>query len=422
MTRISYVLATVALVLLLSGCSVGPVDDTSSPTVSATAATAIDDFDYPRGIDESGVNASLVAEGHEKALSRTNFTLRSSTEVDTPDRRRAGRLVLTAETGLAPVLVEHTLEHGSGTEHANETTNTYATEETVYRQTGIGREPAYSVSERSRSPSDVFPESYAGTWFVRSHLSSAEFTPERVTNRSGVPVVVLTASLSDVNERDGRNVTSFDATATVDRRGVVRSMSVDTTFVEEGETVTYSERFAVTDVGSTTVAEPSWVDTARARDTRSESRSTPRGNVTRSLTDERLGAVVTATGRPEAIDRLRISRWDHAFRDSETVRNASVSSFVEVIGDGRVERGTVTIAYDESSVPNGNESGLAVYRYNKSLQTFFRLNSTVDATDDTVTATTSRLLEDGEYGNSSAYVVFYAQTWRDLWNGNPPSK
>jgi len=275
-SRTSHISLAVALLLLLSGCSSGvPVNDTSSPTVTRTTTDVTDGFNYPRGINESGVNASLVAKNHEEALSRTNFTLRSSTEANTSNGQRAGRLVLTADTGLAPVHLKHTVKH------ENKTTNTYATEETVYVRTGTGQEAAYSMYERSDSPISVFPESYAATWFVRTHLRSAEFTPKRVVNRSGVPAVVLSASLADVNERDGKNVTSFNATVIVDRHGIVRLMSVTTTLVEGGETVTYSEQFVVTDLNSTTVAEPDWVDTARARNT--ESRSTSKENVTRSL-------------------------------------------------------------------------------------------------------------------------------------------
>lgn len=61
----------------------------------------------------------------------------------------------------------------------------------------------------------------------------------------------------------GANVTDFGATLLVTADGTVRSFGFDATVEQQGRTVNVSNTLVVTDVGSTTVEEPEWLDEAR---------------------------------------------------------------------------------------------------------------------------------------------------------------
>lgn len=69
-----------------------------------------------------------------------------------------------------------------------------------------------------------------------------------------------------------------------------------------------------------------------------------------------------------------------------SVETARASPFVQRESNPDSETAEVTIEYNDSRV--GNESQLALYTFNRTLGTFVQLDSTVDAENDTVAATT----------------------------------
>jgi hypothetical protein len=87
----------------------------------------------------------------------------------------------------------------------------------------------------------------------------------------------------------------------------------------------------------------------------------------------------------------------------------------------------VTVPYDEAAVPGGDEAGLVLFVYDDRVQTLVPMNSTVDAANDTVTATgiaadvtvTIGAGDDAEtytptlddFAGRRVFVVMHAETW-----------
>ena len=129
--------------------------------------------------------------------------------------------------------------------------------------------------------------------------------------------------------------------------------------------------------------------------------------------NESLGATVTVTAEGANATKAVIENGSReVFRDRNESNPVQMSNAVEINTTGSFEEATVRLAYDESRVPNGNESGLALYRFNESLGTFERLSSSVDASGNTVSATTSEF---------STFIVFYAANWNEIFEASLPS-
>jgi len=122
---------------------------------------------------------------------------------------------------------------------------------------------------------------------------------------------------------------------------------------------------------------------------------------TTTASNESIGATVTVTGSGNVAEDLTIERSDQRLYNSSAIRNASASSVVRVATDREVTNGTVTLSYNESDPASGDESTLALYRYNDTYETFLRVDSTVDTANNTISADSG----------ISTYVVFNESRW-----------
>lgn len=120
---------------------------------------------------------------------------------------------------------------------------------------------------------------------------------------------------------------------------------------------------------------------------------------------------VAVTGQGDVASGVTI-RADNA-TDLRTpgVETARASPFVQLESAREFQQAEVTIEYNESRA--GSESQLALYTYNRTLGTFVRLDSTVDAANDTVTATTTGF---------SRFVVFNVENWGEVLSAQRPEE
>ena len=108
------------------------------------------------------------------------------------------------------------------------------------------------------------------------------------------------------------------------------------------------------------------------------------------------GSVVATT----TIDKPTHARYNE---QSPLARNVSVAEgpFADFEAEGKIDNATLTFEYNESWV-SSNESALAVYRFNETLQRYEKLPSSVDPASDTVSADTEHfstytVLDEGAY-------------------------
>lgn len=126
---------------------------------------------------------------------------------------------------------------------------------------------------------------------------------------------------------------------------------------------------------------------------------------TASATNESLGVSIDVTGQGDVVSTTTIEKPTHArfSEESPLARNVSVAEepFANFETEGEIDSATLTFEYNESRVST-NESALAVYRFNETLQRYEKLPSAVDPDSDTISANTSHfstytVLDEGAY-------------------------
>ncbi|MFC4550504.1 MULTISPECIES: hypothetical protein [Halorussus] len=114
----------------------------------------------------------------------------------------------------------------------------------------------------------------------------------------------------------------------------------------------------------------------------------PDGEETFSTTtkNETVGVAVNVTGNGAIAGGITVRNETNQRVQPESVKRAAASEVLHFESEREFERANLTIDYDETRVED--ERDLALYTYNRSLQTYVQLPSSVDATNDTVTGTT----------------------------------
>jgi len=132
---------------------------------------------------------------------------------------------------------------------------------------------------------------------------------------------------------------------------------------------------------------------------------------TTDASDEDLGVSLSLTGEGDVADGVTIERESAEYLTTDRVRNATASSIVHLESEREFEQATVTIEYDESAFEGNASESLAMFTYNASKQMYVPLDSTVDAENGTVSATTSHF---------STFVVFNVKNWASIWSAEKP--
>ncbi|MFB6123085.1 MAG: hypothetical protein ABEJ78_06475 [Haloferacaceae archaeon] len=241
----------VAALLLLAGCGGGAAPSTATPAPTAETPSAPGPADVA-GVNDTAVDASALVEGHRAALTNRSLTL----DVVAVDNDTRTTLTERVESGGRPLLVRS----ASG----NRSRTTYVANGTTYERLTRGNESSYRSANRTGA--SAYPASYTGSRIVWQYMSTATYRPNGTTVENGTGLLALSATAADLNESAlaAANVTvdTFRSTAYVDDAGVVRKFTYRVEGTRDGVPFSQTLRVRVTDVGSTDVPRPDWLDRA----------------------------------------------------------------------------------------------------------------------------------------------------------------
>lgn len=225
--------ASLVLFVLLAGCS-------------AIGGSDYDTDAYPDGVNTTSVNATVLTAGHDTALDSENFTLTLSVTQGSADNEQTMRVTQRVAADHDRTLTD--LELGQGAQ------TTYMTSDTVYIRTMAGDDESFAVQERNSQTGYV---SATGSDLLQQFISQGNYSVEDTTERNGTVYVTLTADEAD----DDTAAENVESTLVVDEHGVVQSLEHHAEHEDNKLTITLE----FSDVGSTTVTEPDWVEEAESQ-------------------------------------------------------------------------------------------------------------------------------------------------------------
>lgn len=254
-------LTAVCLVIVigLAGCS------GLAPFGESENATETHDITYPDGYDESGITDPETAiDQHESALndadsftlgqnisteiSLFNFTMDFEAKQNSIDEQR----VYSAEGDMEGKTIMKESEYNS--------------DDTTYEMKRMEDEPV----EYEAYPDSFGSETSINQDFISTWLTNATFGEATRDTHDGEQVFRYEATdaegaepfVMDLEENPALNV--FNGTLLVAEDGVVQSFSYTMNYTTtNGTEKTIAGDYQVTDLNSTTVEEPDWVETAR---------------------------------------------------------------------------------------------------------------------------------------------------------------
>jgi len=248
---------TVLVVLVvLSGCSgvvnTTPTDEQPSPTKTLSLGAVT----YPDGVTESSVDGDVVASNHKEYLSDKNLTLREEINVSTGGSMKKATLHEKVGANQNPVWFQ--------TEKPNKTETAYVQNWTKYVRNSTGNNTTYRVESHVPS-SMILPPSYSGSRDLNRTFKMAEFEPVGAYSKGGQKRIVLETTSDNHYAKDGSEITEFNATIEIDQRGFVHSLSTRIVFSRNNQTVEQQSVMTITDINSTTVPTPSWLEEAKTQ-------------------------------------------------------------------------------------------------------------------------------------------------------------
>ncbi len=347
-------LSTLCLVALvaLAGCTGGGGGGT--PTETGTLD------DAPPGVSASGVDADALVAAHEDALADRSYTL----AVD--QQTTGGELTIDAKTdsdGL-PAIIE--LSTGSADRE------TYLTANGSYE---IRRGGGEQIVRHVDTDASAVP---TGGPYVRDVLDDAQFTYDGTVQRDGRTLHRLSADQADLQRQfQNATVTSYEAELLVSSDGLVHNTTYQLTLAENGTEETFTTRIQLTDVGSTTVAEPAWLGLV----------SDDPETTTRQVQNASLGTSVTVSGELDNVTAVSVSNASDLFYQSSVVEPSRVSPIVAMQTNRSVSVDSVEMEYDLEAVPDAEASGLFVFAYRPAYGSLLPMETSFDPTNETVRAT-----------------------------------
>lgn len=256
----------VVVVVVLSG--VGGATAFSTGTTDAAESTQTTDL--PPGLTADGVADPLaLADAHQATLRDTSYTISTTYEYRWPNGTLIGHGTTTSQ--VAPegasfhTVTSQAYRNGTeplGLEHAE--TATWSDGDRTLTARDLPGEPT-EYRERSAASPGARPETGWGTLYTA--FSAVNTTIASQVERNGTTLYrVVTTSQSELNSVYSGD-SAYSAVAFVDSDGVVRTF-------QQTHPTTYDDRPAivtrtihVTNVGNTTVEEPSWTDRATENET-----------------------------------------------------------------------------------------------------------------------------------------------------------
>lgn len=250
-----YRVLALALLLLLTGCGAPAAPDKSS-TVTPAPVPEKTQNPLPPGVDERGVyDPERLVDAHADALANTSYTAQvtSVLRVRGEFRSRYARVI---RLSAGEKRVHYVLNK---TDRRNDTARVrhierYIEGERLYVAVSEGNDTTYRMQEITRSRSFLAASTGNRQGFGRL-LGRLRPTLTDAQTENGTTLYRLVAGPSDI--RPLQNVTFV---ALVDRRGIVHEYTVTYGVRRDGEPVQVQVDVAFTDIGTTTVRRPGWVD------------------------------------------------------------------------------------------------------------------------------------------------------------------
>ncbi|OYR74770.1 DUF7537 family lipoprotein [Halorubrum ezzemoulense] len=342
-----YVLTSAAAVSLpLAGCSGSTPDESAPPNGSEEAsdgddgddngsenqtestedaAPTLDDFDYPDGARQDGVDGATLFGTHESTLVEAGSLTHEGERTDVFDDNEFSQ---TQTSKFDDNAVSREVTENGETERVWSP----ADEDVAYVRMESGFEQAYRVDERAPPTDEV-----TGLSEFRRYISEVEWgaATELVETAGGLGVVYESVGYSE--RLSFGEMREFDASITVSDSGFVSQLEYDQTELQGGETIAFDVTAAITAVGDTSVDEPDWADAAREQGVRFDV----------AFTDDGTAFRVEMTGGDDVSRDARIRLRDE--RGSASSRLSEPLSVGDVLFVGLSESGGLLI--DESEAP-----------------------------------------------------------------------
>jgi hypothetical protein len=269
--RIALSVSLLAL-LTLAGCSGAPgqyspvatdtvtttPENATGATVSPTTNASIDYEQAPPGVNESGVNTLALLSPHFEQLRNNSHTITIRTTHQRGERSVTQGKVVQVDGSTARVATTYSTSPVRSLAWSNGTT-------TARRDTAAGTEGLSRYTFDSRQ---IQLRQASGQRRVIGFLSATNFTAVDSTVESGTTLTAL-ESVGTPGNRTARelfrttDVSGYTVRVVVTEAGLITGIEVNATVGPARRAVAWTERYTVSEVGSTTVGRPAWIETAK---------------------------------------------------------------------------------------------------------------------------------------------------------------
>lgn len=235
--------------------------ETATDTATQTPADpdpTLDDFAYPAGADREGLDAANLYSTHRSTITDTG-----SVTVQIDEHRRFERLDIstTATNALSSDESLRTVERDDVTESLWSP----ASEDVAYVQMDTGFEQRYRIDNTTPSTEEI-----AELPRFKRLLTAADWSEVQEIVKVGEDTFAAVYEAVGIADEQPllrvvfvEQVSEFVATVAVSESGYVADLQYDLTVERTDSTVQDDAALEIEKVGSTTVEEPSWADTAR---------------------------------------------------------------------------------------------------------------------------------------------------------------
>jgi hypothetical protein len=225
--------------------------------------------------DGETLNASALAEDHAENLREAgSFTVvvdgSASVGDAGPDTDQAQRVAVDLEGNSS--LVTTSVVQRQGNQSASDNRTVYVTEDAAFFRIGSGEDVRYQ--QLNLSGAGALGQTFGGEQYLDVSgsvptLAATEWTRNGTVERDGETLTRFSAGSGEALNRSALgltpsvNLTEYDATLLVTGEGTIRELTFTLGAEAQGETLTQALELRYTEVGSTTVDEPDWLDEAR---------------------------------------------------------------------------------------------------------------------------------------------------------------
>ncbi|GAA0198971.1 hypothetical protein ACFFQF_15675 [Haladaptatus pallidirubidus] len=407
-------IVVLVLVIVLSGCS-GFINERTEATGDGTSnettvTETAGDRTTTKPIHSLPLSNDEIVTAHETALRQAgNYTFKERIRMsnsETDDRQ----IIYTTARGSVETGELRTYQNVSSQNTLNRQ-QTYITQSGAgYHRVSSGDSGAISYS---RPPTELGVSGHLQP-NLTEYFEIAAFEYEGVESDANASVHHYTASnLSAFDGDETGQILGYDRESVTDASidlfitddGILKRFELSIKAVDEGAPVEIEFEVTYSHLGETTVEQPAWLSEAKEHVSATE--PNPAETVTETVENQTLGAAITATGPRYAVESVEIERQSGGIWDTggEGYQKAQASSLVSIRSWGEATVEQITLSYDESLFP-GEGNGLAMYRFDRELQTFVQVETTVDTNANVARADIDR---------EGTYLVMHTETWNSLF-------